>query len=383
MVAPFLGPLRRWIKRNRPKSNKKRQENAVTANKAAVPRVSTPSNEVVKTNEPTGIDYNDRASVEASSQALKLLLGIVDAPASAAEDKSAPESAAIHDESKSGSIDLESLFRSPQTQVKILNSQERTTQGIHTNPKVPQSLLNTSIETSILDQLYPNKLPAFHGQSVPSSKPHYVDPVQMHSDTRGTPFSHHQRLPPWMDQHHRPNIPFPMQQMQQFQHRPMPPPDLQHMQQMAQMQRPHRTDIAPPGLNPGHSQIPSSLSASPKKTNPNAQSLLAILKPKSVPTDSMATPGSNPPRQQVDQVIKGPQPLMAGPGSATSVAPGHQQSLLALLKPTGPGTPSAAQPQGPRGPNPHVQPLNMNQHQSISNRDSFLLNYLEQAVNGR
>lgn len=364
MVAPFLGPLRRWIKKNKPKQ--KRQNELSNA----VERSETPTGTTTPLTRELSVTQAPVPSMDESSQALKLLLGIV--PASTDESARPIDSRSSVETAKDvdgAQIDLASLFLKP-AKIKTDRVENMVHTAHHSESTVPLSLLNTSIETSILDQIRPSRhqVPCNGEPRYPTSHP----PITSHIPYQDRPPLHSMPLPPWMQPHSfgSPSVrPDTIHQHMM----PAPPPTFHELQGHIQSNT-HLPGVSsgPPGLA-GNTTSRPHFPPTNRVSNPNAQSLLSILKP--------------PPRHGIaaEQQTKGQQPAAATlPQTEPPRAPiQHTQSLLALLKPQtqmGNTNPqplpqgAATQTANP-GQSSHAQP-------ATNSRDAFLLDYLMQASGG-
>lgn len=373
MVAPFLGPLRKWIKKNRPKPKKSQEAADGIKGQADTDPLQVS----------TGPVAVDPAVADASSQALKLLLGIADAPVESGEWPTEPS----RDHPKGGErdsdhIDLASLFQKPSGQQTRDPAQETTKPFNTQSTTVPINILNTSIEASILDQLRPARSrvdgapPQDHVQAFRREQASYHQP---------SPVMSHQQLPPWMSQQQfmAPTMlgPGPPPHMHPRHDRPLPPPNLYSMHP------PAGPSIGPPGFGP------ATLATSPsRKVNPNARSLLALLKPGET---------SSQPQQQTGSALPRPGPPgggaslpripLVGPPRTSDAPVAHKQSLLALLRPAGQAPPSQGQghpvvAEGQGNSELTARQANPPQMQlpsapQISSREAFLMDYLTQAAN--
>lgn len=371
MVAPFLGPLRRWIKRNRPTAKKSHQKISDAQRETRTPVEEVLQNDLPMKDSPveqsratiTGDDGEaESKNTEASSKALKLLLGIVDLPDTT--DAEGTLADAQGDEKQV--IDLASLFRTGQTS-RTKNDTTQARAFPASQPPMPISLLNTSIETSIMEQLRPR-----------DNTHHFSAPVQYHPQQPGPPMTRmfnnspamqHHQLPPWM----MPQITHPPPNIHQFRSEPM---HLPHPPSMPPNPYPLHHSRHPQGIPlasngpPGFMPRPPNRDADvlDKKSNPNAQSLLAILKPS----------------QDSHQRSIGPDVVRGAPGPPQE----HKQSLLALLKTPGQqsfgrNAADCTNTQHTMSETSGLRPHSAANESDPRDKDAFFLNYLTNAVNNR
>lgn len=359
MVAPFLGPLRRWIKRHKSKS--KKQVEVSTENAADEYKATTTER----------IDTNHDG--EASSQALKLLLGIVDEPVDAPEDDFgiAEEGSTYASET----LDLASLFQKSEIDTSATNATIKRSR----QPSIPVNLLDTSIETSIFDQLKPA---LFRAPLQPMTQPiHQADltgfmPAQHHRnlafETRHPlPLLHSQALPP-LHSNVGPYLALaPSNTLPS-----MPPPESQSMCQTGSLPQPGFIS-GPPGLVTTQVASVPSISPGKIKSNPNAPALLALLKP----ADRIARNVVSSPNVHTHQQYE--RTLIAGDlaGGKPPVNADHKQSLLALLKP-GKDTGHSDLGHSVNQPSTYADQDSKQgkTQQQVAEKEAFLLNYLTQAA---
>lgn len=340
MVAPFLVPLRKWIKKNKKTSKKER-----LAGDQSVSKTSTPVPSMVEL-------LNAESDLESSSNALKLLLGVGNLP-SATKEPSVVAGAPT--EPPATKIDLASLFQglpnkhlpqedsSPKPDkldlLSLLQKQQIAGSGepfAHNLPSAGQS-----------DHIQSTYIPSF------DNRHHAMD-----SRSIGT-----SGIPPWMHDQQRNSSPFSA--MSNFSALAGQPPSAI---QDGQMQFPMQSAPPPGFFMPGRLNVQHS---SPQKSNPNAQSLLAVLKPRAenhqgYPQQTYITsPPAYPDLSTRQRMPIGNRfaPQYASEAPVTN----HKQSLLSLLKP--------AVEQVPQRRSPPPMPVQPNSN----GNDAFLMQYLMQA----
>lgn len=368
MVAPFLGPLRRWIKKNKPKQKRQNEISNAQERSETPTGATTP----IMKQEILSASQAKVPSMDESSQALKLLLGIV--PASAEESSKAIDMTSIPTSGKNDDalqIDLASLFLKPASKPEPVNIENH-----HSESTVPLSLLNTSIETSILDQIRPgpHQLPSSWDPRYPVN-PQPIPEYMTHQDRSRM---HNTPLPPWMQPQFF-GSPSTRPESLHSHMMPAPPPNFHELRGHPQNNMEFsRMPSGPPGLagsNTGSLQFPPTS----RIINPNAKSLLSILKP--LPKDNSPIAQDMSRHQSVTDNSR---PIPMEPAKASVE---HKQSLLALLKPQAQmhnsnphlsqqGTQNMAHTQNSTAPlPPRTDP-------ATNSRDAFLLDYLMQASGG-
>lgn len=346
MVAPFVGPLRKWIKRHKSKVKK-----------------DSPSSkeEVIQsTNVDKPADVTTELDVESSSQALKLLLGIVDAPPDSG-DESFSDLEENNTSQPATQIDLDTLFQKPAGVSAVVKPPRARQQGAR------QNSVNTGIETSILDQLGPIR--RRHSQSLPQS---FMNPLN------SSPPAFPPMLPPTTSSYHPPVAEsIHRSRPQESFGRPIHQHPFPAVQQLHYTASPPRAPMimgGPSGFNSMDGQQQPMPPSHSIKTNPNASSLLAILNPRDMNGIQQNHNDQKHDDQPQASVKKENIPLYAQHVSGPQEAGlNHKLSLLSLLKP------SSTEPSGVIQSRPALN----NNHPNaapISEKDAFLLNYLEQAA---
>ncbi|ORY86161.1 Dcp2, box A domain-domain-containing protein [Protomyces lactucae-debilis] len=304
MVAPFLGPLRTWIKRYK----KAKKTKASGAEVVVDPVVDVPTL------------LEDQVSFDESSQALKLLLGISERPEGPVERKAFNDTPSKHDllamlQGRSADAPVQeattpSQFdRAPQISDSMLQHGSPARPPGFSDPRLVQDTMHQPFVG--MPQPPPGPNPMFQGHS---PQTHYAPPSHAPGMYPPGPpmFVGFPGMPPYPAQHMQPP-PFMVVPSGPFaqQMHPMPPPNLhllqqQHLmgmhpalhpqtpmmhgsphsahagpvQQLSSPQRYAPVLASPQPVRAVPMPVATSSSPSRKTANPNAGSLLAILKPK-------------------------------------------------------------------------------------------------------